>query len=105
GQSRRLLRAALCRARAAFCLLYRLGRDLGLSLGLEAADQSAVQGFTLGARTPHHVDSGGGNVGGCIETARAVQARWRRAKNALPVPGGARRGRRADSARRCAGAL
>ena len=40
-----------------------------------------------------------------LATARTVQARRRGAEHALPVPGGARRGRRADSARGRAGAL
>ena len=57
-QPRRLLRAALRRARTALCRLHRLGRDLGLSRRVEAARRGAVQGVALGAGPPHHVDPG-----------------------------------------------
>ena len=57
-QSRRLLRAALRRARTAICRLHRLGRDLGLSRRVEAARRGAVQGVALRAGPPHHVDRG-----------------------------------------------
>ncbi len=55
-QPRRLLRAALRRARAALRRLHRLGRDLGLSRRVEAAHRGAIQGLDVGARPSHHVD-------------------------------------------------
>ena len=104
-QPRRLLRAALRLAGAPLRRLHRLGRDLGLLRHLEEAHRCRLQGLDVGARPSHHVDSRRRYARRRAEKARAVPARRRGAADALPVPGRARRGRRADSAQRCASAL
>src|SRR5262249_14578951 len=92
----RLLRAAGCRARAALCLLRRMGGAMGLSRHLgEAARRTVVRqgALPVGAARASAVGARGVEPGGGAQEARSFPARRHRAEDDLSVPAPAWRGR------------
>src|SRR4029079_6185769 len=84
-------------------LLPRLGRAVGLPEDLARplrATGARRHAVALGRAPAYRLGAQREDAGRSSQAPRAVQARWRRAEDQLPVPDAARRWRRADSFRR-----